>query len=97
MKPITKLLPALGLVLGATLAMAMNFASPSNFDASLKVWTPDSNPMHAVTNGYREITNEEIGSDYLCNTTSQVCSVQFLDDDPFGTISQQTPGIYVPQ
>lgn len=78
MKTLAKLLPALALVFGATLAMAMNFASPSHFDPNLKVWTPDDEePV-----GYRDITNLAVGTDYTCIGTSSECRVQFTDDDP---------------
>ncbi|MFC5623629.1 DUF6520 family protein [Algoriphagus winogradskyi] len=97
MNKLVKMLPALGLVLGAGMALAMNVPTMVTDKVDPKVWTPDSDPMHAATNGYREITDENLGTDYLCNTTSQVCRVEFENDDPYGEISELTPGIYVPQ
>lgn len=95
MKSITKLLPALGLVFGATLAMAMNFPTTVDENTATKVWTPDSHPDYMDTNGYREITDEEILVDYRCDASSQECEVQFVNDNPFGTIEDQKDGTYV--
>ncbi|WP_439490809.1 DUF6520 family protein [Algoriphagus sp.] len=93
MKSLTKMLPALGLVLGATLAMAMNFASPSNFDASLKVWTPDEEEPF----GYLDITGLQVGTHFRCEGTSSECRVQFTDDDPENGIKTvMQAGVYTP-
>lgn len=97
MKTLAKLLPALALVLGATLAVAMNFANPSGFDSSLKVWTPDPDPIYQVTNGYREITQEVQEVDFECNSGGQECRVQFDNDDPMtGVKNVLSTGIYAP-
>jgi hypothetical protein len=95
MKSIKNLLPALGLVFGATLAMGMNVPSMVTEKTATKVWTPDSHPDYAMTNGYREITNEEILVDYECDESSQECAVEFVNDNPFGTIENLEEGTYV--
>ncbi|UZD22305.1 DUF6520 family protein [Algoriphagus halophytocola] len=95
MNKLSKLLPALGLVLGATMAMAMNVPTMMAEKTATKVWTPDSHPDYAMTNGYREITNEEILVDYECDESSQECAVEFVNDNPFGTIENLEEGTYV--
>ena len=98
MKSITKMLPALGLVFGATLAMAMNFPTMVDDKTATKVWTPDPDELYEDTNFYREITGEVLGNDFLCNGTSQECRVEFDNDDPMtGQKSILSPGIYVEQ
>lgn len=95
MKSLAKMLPALGLVLGATLAMAMNVPTMVAENTATKVWTPDPDEEYEETNFYREITGEVLGSDYLCNGTSQECRVEFDNDDPMtGQKSILTPGVY---
>ncbi len=92
MKTLAKLLPALALVLGATLAMAMNFANPSGFDSNLKIWTPDENEP----DGYRDVTAIVQENDYQCNQSTMECLVQFPNDDPSsGTPSVLSQGIFV--
>ena len=78
MKSIAKMLPALGLVFGATLAMAMNMPTLVAEKTATKVWTPDA----SLPNGYRDITNLEIGEDYDCNGTGPECRVEFSNDNP---------------
>ena len=58
MKTIRNLLPALALVFGASLAMAMNFASPTP-DA---VFTKDPS-----TGEFIDVSHLQIGVDYDCN------------------------------
>ncbi|MHA7129246.1 DUF6520 family protein [Algoriphagus namhaensis] len=92
MNKLVKLLPALALVLGATLAMAMNFANPSGFDPSLKIWTPDAGEPE----GYRDVTAIVQQNDYQCNQSTMECLVQFPNDDPSsGTPSVLSQGIFV--
>lgn len=95
MKSFKTMLPALGLVLGATMAMAMNVPTMVAEKTATKVWTPDSDPAYMSTNGYREITNEEITVDYDCDVSSQECAVEFVNDNPFGTIENLEEGTYV--
>ena len=98
MKSIKTLLPALGLVLGATLAMAMNVPTIVAEKTATKVWTPDPDPEYEETNFYREITGELQGTDYLCNGASQECRVEFDNDNPMtGQKSILSPGVYVEQ
>lgn len=93
MKSIKNLLPALGLVFGATLAMAMNFPTIVDENTPTKVWTPD--PTQTETNGYREITDLEIGSDYDCDGTGSNCAVEFENDDPIdGAMNVLEPGVF---
>lgn len=91
MKSLAKLFPVLGLVLGASLAMAMNFATPS-IDSSLKVWTPDA----TEPDGYRDVTAIVQQNDYQCNQSTMECLVQFSNDDPSsGTPNILSQGIFV--
>tara|TARA_R110000850_G_C9887400_1_gene458506 strand:- start:559 stop:843 length:285 start_codon:yes stop_codon:yes gene_type:complete len=78
MKLFKNLLPALGLVFGATLAMAMNVPTMVAEKTATKVWTPDA----SLPYGYRDITNLEISQDYSCNGTGPECEVEFSNDDP---------------
>lgn len=93
MKSLKNLLPALGLVFGATLAMAMNFPTMVSDKDDPRLWTPDAS--QTLTNGYREITGEEILVDYECDESSQECAVEFVNDNPFGTIENLEEGTYV--
>jgi hypothetical protein len=78
MKNLRKLIPALALVLGATLAMAMNFPSSEAEKTATKIWTPDlSEP-----DGYREVTHIVNQNEYDCNLQSAECIVEFSNDDP---------------
>lgn len=81
MKSLKTMLPALGLVFGATLAMAMNVPTMVSEKTATTVWTPDSHPDYIPTNGYREITDLEEG-DYECNGTGSECRVEFHNDNP---------------
>lgn len=78
MKSIKNLLPALALVFGATLAVAMNFPETVAENTSSLIWTPDlSQP-----DGYREVTeivNEDL---YDCDQQTVECTVRFSNDDP---------------
>ena len=86
MKSIKTLLPALGLVLGATMAMAMNFAD---------------NPTERYAFGYDEdlemnvwfdLTGETPGSStYQCNSDPSVCS----RTEPNSSATIVEPGIFV--
>jgi hypothetical protein len=73
MKLFKNLLPALGLVFGATLAMAMNFASP----------TSANDPKYGWHDGeVYDVTNRTMGSgaqQYLCNTDTAPCLYQDVD------------------
>ncbi len=62
MKSLTKMLPALGLVLGATLAMAMNFANP----VPDTVYTKDPS-----TGEFIDVSHLQIGEDYDCNNQGE--------------------------
>jgi hypothetical protein len=70
MKLFKNLLPALGLVFGATLAMAMNFANPTSAD----------DPKYGWHNGeVYDVTNRSMGSgalQYQCNIDTEVCLYQ---------------------
>ena len=73
MKRVSKLLPALALVLGATVAMAMNFANP----LPDQVFARDpQNPSQFI-----EVTDWEPGKDYAC-----VDSGECLYDAPNGDV-----------
>jgi len=75
MKLFKNLLPALGLVFGATLAMAMNFAEPMPD----QVYARDpSNPSQFI-----DVTDWEPGVDYNCNATGDC-----LYDAPNGNVIQ---------
>lgn len=78
MNKLRKLLPVLALVLGATLAMAMNVPSLVAERTATKIWTPDlSEP-----DGYREVTQIVNQSEYDCDLQSVECIVEFSNDDP---------------
>lgn len=70
MKTIRNLLPALALVFGATLAMAMNFASP----------TTANDPKYGWHEGeVYDVTNRSMGSgalQYQCNIDTDPCLFQ---------------------
>ncbi|TXD77383.1 hypothetical protein [Algoriphagus ratkowskyi] len=71
MKSIRNLLPALGLVFGATLAMAMNFADPA-----VGKYHPTGQPDE-----WYDLTNVTPGpSTYQCNSSSEVCTFTEPDD-----------------
>ena len=67
MKPFMKMLPALGLVFGATLAMAMNFATPSNAN----------DPKFGLhENEVYDVTDRTVGpgpEQYQCNAATTDC------------------------
>lgn len=94
MKSLKTMLPALGLVLGAGMAMAMNFPTMIADNTATKVWTPD--PSQTETNGYRDITNEVINVDYECNSGAPECRVEFSNDDPYEDMTILTAGSYDP-
>ncbi|HAS58282.1 MAG TPA: hypothetical protein DEQ87_17720 [Algoriphagus sp.] len=76
MNKLAKLLPALALVLGATLAMAMNFANPQ----PMQVFAEDpENPGQFI-----DVTSLEPGVDYICDQTGDC-----LYDAPNGNVVQQ--------
>jgi len=78
MKNLRKLIPALALVLGATLAMAMNFPNPGADNNATKIFTPDvSQP-----NGHRDVTSIVNLGDYECDQSSMDCLVEFSNDNP---------------
>jgi len=72
------MLPALGLVFGATLAMAMNVPSIITEKTATEVWTPDS----TEPNSYRNVTEEYNNLGYNCDSQEMECLVQFSNDDP---------------
>lgn len=73
MKSIKTLLPALGLVFGATLAMAMNFAEPS----AVAKYHPSEEP-----NEWFDLTNVTPGpSTYQCNGSTEECTYSEPDTD----------------
>jgi hypothetical protein len=78
MNKLAKLLPALALVLGATLAMAMNMPSFGSARTATKIFTPD--PSHP--DGYREVTQIVNQGEYECDASSMECLVEFSNDDP---------------
>lgn len=91
MNKLSKLLPALALVLGATLAMAMNFPDLGEISPT-KIWTPDS----SQPNGYRDVTSIVHAEDYQCNQSSMECLVEFSNDDPAtGTPNILSQGVFV--
>ena len=90
MKSISKLLPALGLVFGATLAMAMNVPTMVAEKTATKVWTPDPDEEYEETNGYRDVTDMP----YDCISGGPECVVQFENDDPYGDIESLVPGTF---
>ncbi|MBA4300492.1 MAG: hypothetical protein C0433_10385 [Cyclobacterium sp.] len=73
MNKFLKLLPALALVLGATLAMAMNFANP--VPSQMFARNPQ-NPTQFI-----EVTHWVPGEDYECEDTGDC-----LYDAPNGTV-----------
>lgn len=76
MNKLSKLLPALALVLGATLAMAMNFAEP----LPNQVFAKDpQNPSMFI-----DVTSWIPGEDYDCNETGDC-----LYDAPNGNVIAQ--------
>lgn len=78
MNKLSRMLPALALVLGATLAMAMNFPEFVSENSSNLIWTPDlSQP-----DGYREVTGLVNEDEYDCNLQATECIVRFSNDDP---------------
>lgn len=82
MKRFIKMLPALGLVFGATLAMAMNFAEPDQ-TGTLKAF---------VNNDWVEIPES---SNYHCNEEEVSCVARFDENDDMisGTLIE---GEYAP-
>jgi hypothetical protein len=78
MNKLKKLLPALALVLGATLAMGMNLPNFVAERTATKIWTPDlSEP-----DGYRDVTHLVNQNQYECDLQSVECIVEFSNDDP---------------
>ncbi|WP_026954990.1 hypothetical protein [Algoriphagus vanfongensis] len=75
MNKLSKLLPALALVLGATLAMAMNFANPM----ANQLYAEDpENPGEFIN-----VTTWQPGVDYDCDSSGDC-----LYDAPNGTVVQ---------
>ncbi|MDR7130987.1 hypothetical protein J2X69_003346 [Algoriphagus sp. 4150] len=67
MKSLKNLLPALGLVFGATLAMAMNFAEPT--------FVEQYRPVGGSSTDWYDLTNVTPGpSTYQCNDSSIACT-----------------------
>ena len=74
MKSIKTLLPALGLVLGATLAMAMNFAEPT--------FVEQYRPVGGPSTEWYDLTNVTPGPNtYQCNASSITCTYSEPDTD----------------
>lgn len=86
MKSIRNLLPALALVFGATLAMAMNFASPQV-----------NNPQFGQSNGQTyDVTGRTVGPgplQYLCNQAVSDC---LFEDVELTTPISTSEGQFVP-
>ncbi|WP_297337992.1 DUF6520 family protein [Algoriphagus sp.] len=61
------LLPALAMVLGATLAMAMNFANPSSENSDAEYGTPDGGITWVRVNDPQNPVN------YQCDLGSEAC------------------------
>lgn len=78
MKSLKTMLPALGLVFGATLAMAMNVPSIVAEKTATKIWTPDA----SAPNEYRDVTLIVQDQEYDCNESTRDCLVEFPTDDP---------------
>ena len=86
------MLPALGLVLGATMAMAMNVPTVVAERTATKIWTPDS----SQPNGHRDVTSIVQSQDYECNASTMDCLVEFSNDDPAsGTRNVLSEGQFV--
>lgn len=73
MNKLTKLLPVLGIVLGATMAMAMNFANPIPNEQYAR--DPDDQ-MEFI-----DVTHLTLGVDYTCSDSGDC-----LYDAPNGTV-----------
>ncbi|MDE0561970.1 DUF6520 family protein [Algoriphagus sp. NF] len=78
MNKLRKLLPALALVLGASLAMAMNVPNFGSERTATKIFTPDP----SQPNGFREVTQIVNQGEYECDESSMDCLVEFSNDDP---------------
>lgn len=78
MNKISKLLPALALVLGATLAMGMNLPNLVAERTATKIWTPDP----SQPDGYRDVTQIVNQNQYDCDLQPVECIVEFSNDDP---------------
>ncbi len=87
MKSLTKMLPALGLVLGATMAMAMNFANPSNAN----------DPKFGSANGeVYNVTTRTMGpgaQQYQCTLAESDC---LYEDSDLITPIANSEGQFVP-
>ncbi|OYX14770.1 MAG: hypothetical protein B7Z16_14110 [Algoriphagus sp. 32-45-6] len=87
MKTRAKLLPALALVLGATLAMAMNFANPSTVN----------DPKFGESNGeVYDVTNRTVGPgplQYQCNQATSTC---LFEDAELTIPISESDGQFVP-
>ena len=81
------MLPALGLVLGATLAMAMNFANPSNANDPKFGW--HDNEVYDVTT--RTVGNGPL--QYQCDAAASVCLYQ---DASLSTPIDESQGEFMP-
>ncbi|WP_057940210.1 DUF6520 family protein [Algoriphagus resistens] len=82
MKSLSKMLPALGLVFGATLAMAMNFATPEQ-----------TGTLHAfVDDEWVEIPETQL---YNCDDEDPQCVARFDENGDMVDGSLET-GKYVP-
>lgn len=78
MNKLLKMLPALALVLGATLAMGMNLPNIVAERTATRIWTPDlSEP-----DDYRDVTEIYNNNAYDCDLQSVECVVEFSNDDP---------------
>lgn len=78
MNKILNKLPLLAFVLAATFAFGSQVPSLISTGDPEKVWTPDEEEE----SGYREITNEVLGVNFLCTGTEEECRVEFSNDDP---------------
>ena len=87
MNKIQKMLPALALVLAATLAMAMNFAEPKSADDPKFGWHDGE---------VYDVTNRSMGSgplQYQCNIDTNTC---LFEDAELTTPVSGSEGEFVP-
>ena len=82
MKSIRNLLPALGLVFGATLAMAMNFPIDPTERYAKDPSSPTWYNLTGITPG---------PSTYQCNASSNICS----HEDPMSSAPEVEDGTFV--
>lgn len=93
MNKILNKLPLLAFVLAATFAFGAQVPSLLVSEVPTKVWTPDNQEP----SGYRDITNEILGTHYRCADDDEECRVEFSNDDPMtGIKNVLDEGVYTP-